>query len=152
MIKKIVGKVWRKIPAVVRLKLIRATQKKFTVSVGAVVTNEQNQILLLDHVFRPASGWGIPGGFIEYDEQIDEAIKRELLEETGLGLKNVEIYRTRTRGRHIEFLVRARADGEAEVKSIEIKRLGWFSVNDLPPEMSRTQKEIIREVLSNEAK
>lgn len=152
MIKKIVGKIWRKTPQYLRLKLIRLTQKKFTVSVGAVVTNERNQVLLLDHVFRPGSGWGIPGGFIEHGEQIDEAIKRELLEETNLGLENVEIYQIMTRGAHVEFLVKARGKGTAEVKSIEIKRLGWFDPDKLPEKMSKAQKEIIREVLSKERK
>lgn len=152
MIKKIVGKIWRKTPQFLRLKLVRLTQKKFTVSVGAVVTNERNQVLLLDHVFRPGSGWGIPGGFIEHDEQIDEAIRRELMEETGLELEKVEIYYTKTNGAHLEFLVRAKGKGTAEVKSIEIKRLGWFETNDLPEKMSKAQKEIIREVLSKERK
>lgn len=152
MIKQLVGKIWRTIPPFVRVRLIRATQKKFTVSVGAVVTNEKNQVLLLDHVFRPGSGWGIPGGFIEHNEQIDEAIKRELMEEVGLELENVKIHDTHTRGRHIEFLVRATGKGEAEVKSIEIRSLGWFDLNELPEKMSKAQKEIIREVLSKEQK
>ena len=127
-------------------------QKKFTVSVGAVVTNERNQVLLLDHVFRPGSGWGIPGGFIEHGEQIDEAIRRELMEETGLELENVRIYRTKTSGQRLEFLVRATGKGTAEVKSIEIKRLGWFEKDKLPEKMSKSQKEIILEVLSKDAK
>lgn len=152
MIKQLIGKIWRKTPAALRLRLIRSTQRKFTVSVGAVVTNEKGQVLLLDHVFRPGSGWGIPGGFIEHGEQIDEAIKRELLEETGLELKNVKIYHTKTRGRHIEFLVRATGKGTAEVKSIEIKQLDWFDLDKLPEKMSKVQKEIIREVLSKERK
>lgn len=139
-------------PAVIRVKLVRVTQKKFTVSVAAVVTNERNEVLLLDHVFRPGSGWGIPGGFIEHGEQIDEAIRRELLEETGLELEDVKIYHTRTNGPHIEFLVRARGKGTAEVKSLEIKRLGWFEPDNLPEKMSRAQKEIILEVLSKEIK
>lgn len=152
MIKKIIGKIWRKTPAIIRTKLVRATQKKFTVSVGAVVTNEKNEVLLLNHVFRPASGWGIPGGFIEHDEQIIDAIKRELLEETNLELENVEIYQVQIINRHVEFLVRARAKGRAEVKSLEIRELGWFKLNALPEKMSRVQKQIIREVLSNEPK
>lgn len=139
-------------PPYLRAKLVRITQKKFTVSVGAVVTNERNQVLLLDHVFRPGSGWGIPGGFIEHGEQIDAAIKRELMEETGLELENVEIIRIHTNKKHLEFLVRASGKGGAEVKSIEIKRLDWFDPTELPEKMSKAQKEIIREVLSKAQK
>lgn len=152
MLQKIVGKIWRKLPPYVRGKLVRTTQRKFTVSVGAVVTNEKNQILLLDHVFRPGSGWGIPGGFIEHGEQITDGIKREVSEETGLDLENIEIYRVRTNRKHLEFLVRGQAKGTPEVKSLEIKRLGWFDIDQLPEKMSDAQKQIIREVLSNKPK
>jgi NUDIX domain len=69
MLKKLVGKIWRKTPHFIRLRIIRLSQTKFTVSVGAVVLNEKGEILLLDHVLRPASGWGIPGGFINGGEQ-----------------------------------------------------------------------------------
>lgn len=148
MLKKIVGKIWRTLPNFVRIKIIRLSQDKFTVSVGAVVLNEKGEILLLDHVLRPASGWGIPGGFIEKDEQIHEAIKREIFEETGLELKNVEMIWARTLYRHIEFIFRAGASGKAEVKSREINRLGWFKFDEMPSEMSKTQREIIKKVLS----
>lgn len=139
-------------PAFVRTKLVRVTQKKFTVSVGAIVTNEKNQILLLNHVFRPGSGWGIPGGFIEYGEQIDDAIKREVLEETGLKLEKVELCRVETRENRLEFLARGYAKGAGEVKSIEIKSLGWFDLDNLPAKMSDAQKQTVREVLSNKSK
>lgn len=139
-------------PPFLRTKLVRVTQKKFTVSVGAIVTNEKNQVLLLNHVFRPGSGWGIPGGFIEYGEQINDAIKREVLEETGLSLEKVELCRVETRGNRLEFLARGAARGEGEVKSLEIKSLGWFDLDKLPEKMSAAQKQIIREVLSNKPK
>src|SRR2546423_954989 len=104
MLKQILGKIWRKTPTFLRLRLVRATQKKFTVSVGAIVINPENKVLLLDHVLRPASGWGIPGGFIEANESAVEAVKRELREETGLEIENVEIFRIRTINLHVEIL------------------------------------------------
>jgi ADP-ribose pyrophosphatase YjhB (NUDIX family) len=77
---KIVGRIWRKLPASVRMKIVRVTQKKFTASVAAIVQNEKGEVLLLDHVLRPASGWGIPGGFLDFGEQPIDAVKRELRE------------------------------------------------------------------------
>jgi hypothetical protein len=40
MIKKIVGAIWRKLTPLARLKIVRATQTKFTASVAAIVENE----------------------------------------------------------------------------------------------------------------
>lgn len=134
-----------------RLKIIRVTQKKFTASVCIVITDAEKKILLLEHVLRPASGWGIPGGFLKYGEQPEEAVRREIGEETGLELENVRMLRARTISRHIEFIFRAEAGaGTASVKSREIKSLGWFNPDEMPEEMSAVQKSMVKKVLSGE--
>jgi 8-oxo-dGTP diphosphatase len=150
MFKALVGKIWRLIPGGLRMKMIRVSQKKFTASVAAIITNETKQVLLLEHVLRPASGWGIPGGFMEFGEQPEEAIRRELREETGIELENVRLYRARVLNRHIEFVFRAEAKGEAKVKSREILQLGWFETDEMPKLMNKAQKSLIKKVLSEE--
>lgn len=134
-------------PRYVRRKIVRATQETFTVSAAAIITNEKNEVLLLDHVLRTASGWGIPGGFMSSGEQPENALRREINEETGLELKELKLISVRTINRHIEILFRARAVGEAKVKSREIKSAVWFKTNELPEKMSKTQKAIIRETI-----
>ncbi|HXG83474.1 MAG TPA: NUDIX hydrolase [Pyrinomonadaceae bacterium] len=150
MIKKIIGIIWKKLTPAARVRIIRSTQKKFTVSAAAVVTNEKGEVLLLDHVFRPFSNWGIPGGFIEAGEQPEKAVIREIREETGLQLKNVRLVRARTAGRHVEILFRAEASGRAEAKSREINRAEWFRSDRMPEEMSRKQKSDVLELLEGE--
>lgn len=149
MIRKIIGAIWKKIPPFGRLKIVRLTQQKFTVSVAAIITNEAGEILLLDHVLRPASNWGIPGGFIEAGEQPEKAIEREIREETGLELNRVRMVRVRTTNRHVEILFRAEATGRAEAKSFEINRAVWFRAEDIPAELSRKQQTDIRELLAS---
>jgi ADP-ribose pyrophosphatase YjhB (NUDIX family) len=80
-------------------------------------------------------------------EQPDAALRREIREETGLELADITLYRCRTLRRHIEIIMMARGIGEAEVKSREITELGWFDVDDLPPEMSLDQQFLIRGAL-----
>ncbi len=150
MFKRILRRCWGLIPGGIRLKLIRATQKKFTVSVAAIITDSSGRILLLEHLLRPQrSGWGIPGGFINFGEQFEDAIRREMREEVAIELTDVTIVRLRTIGRHIEVMFRASTDGIPEIKSREICSFGWFTVETMPPEMSEVQKALIREVLSN---
>jgi ADP-ribose pyrophosphatase YjhB (NUDIX family) len=149
MMKKIVGAIWRKLSPLARLKIVRATQTKFTASVAAIVENENGEILLLDHVLRPDSGWGIPGGFLGYGEQPAEAVRRELIEETGLELEMVEMVRVQVVNRHIEILFRAKAKGFASVKSHEINSARWFKVDAMPEKMNQTQKLIIKSLLKN---
>ena len=150
MIGAILGGIWKQLPSWFRLKLIRATQKKFTASVAVIITNRQGKVLLLEHFLRPTSGWGIPGGFIDYGEQPETAARRELREETGIELENLKMIRIRTLGRHIEMLFSAGSNDRAEVKSREIKSLGWFALEEIPEEMSEVQKSIVKKVLRGE--
>jgi 8-oxo-dGTP diphosphatase len=150
MLKKLVAKIWKKIPRLLRVNAIRLTQHKFTASVGAVIINKKGEILLLDHLLRPGSGWGMPGGFIEHDEQPEKALEREIREETGLELENLEMCRVRVIDRHIEFIYSAEAcDGKPQVKSREITAAEWFEPDKIPEEMSSTQKSIIKKVLES---
>jgi ADP-ribose pyrophosphatase YjhB (NUDIX family) len=150
MLMKLVGRAWKLMPRGMRTWLARRAQPKFTVSAGGIITNEESEVLLLDHVLRPASGWGVPGGFLAAGEQPEAAFRREVMEETGLELKDVRLYRMRTLRRHIEIIYLAEGVGEARVLSREIKRLGWFAVEDMPPEMGLDQQFLIRRALTRD--
>jgi len=144
------GVIWRYLPGSVRGRLVRIGQKRFTGTVGAVIFDDQGQILLLDHVFRPEDGWGIPGGFISKGEQPEAALRRELREEIGIEVQDVELVLARTlpKSRQIEIYFRARALGRPEPCSFEIKSAGWFSVDDLPMDLSKDQRRLIRRALT----
>jgi 8-oxo-dGTP diphosphatase len=57
---------------------------------GAVIVNENNEILILqrsmDDDFLPGD-WDIPGGGLDYGEEPEEGVKREVLEECGLEIE-----------------------------------------------------------------
>ncbi len=143
MLKKIVAKVWKIMPYRMRIKVVRSVQKKFTVSVVAIVTNEKNEILILDHYFRPGATWGLPGGFIDPYEQAEDGIKREIKEETNLELEDIHLLKVRTIGKHLEILFISKGVGTAKVNSGEIKEIGWFALDNLPKNMGKTQLEWI---------
>ena len=149
MLMKAAEKVWKLIPRELRTWLTRRFHPTFTVSAAGIITNEKGQVLLLDHVLRPVSGWGVPGGFMSRGEQPDEALRREIREETGLELADIRLYRCRTLRRHIEIIMTARGIGEPEVKSREIKRLGWFDLDNMPEDMSLDQQFLIQKVLGS---
>src|SRR5207245_11724283 len=88
-----------------RTKITRSIQVRFTVSAAGIITNEKGQVLLLDHVLRPVSGWGVPGGFLNFGEQAEAAFRREVQEETGLIVTDVSIRRIRNFKRHIEIII-----------------------------------------------
>lgn len=146
MFKDLAGAIWRQTPATLKRWGVRFTQTRFTVTAAAIITNSEGRVLLLHHRFRPGSGWGIPGGFIERGEQPDEALRRELREEVGLEIEDLSLFKTRAfrKTRQVEILFRCRARGETEQLSFEIKRLVWFDPHELPKELPREQAELIK--------
>ena len=145
MLTNILGAIWRRLPGGVRRRLSRLGQSRFTVTTAAFIFDDDGRILLLEHVFRPDSGWGVPGGFLSKAEQPEAGLRRELREEIGIEIEDVEILFARTlpRPRQIEIYFRARAIGEPEPCSFEIISAKWFALGDLPSELSKDQQRLI---------
>ena len=136
MLKKAIRRLWRLISPDTRAWLVRSTQTSFTVSAAAIISNEKEEVLLLNHVLRPFSGWGFPGGFLNKGEQADDAICREIREEIGIEISHLKLYTIRTIGTHIEILFFARANGEPKVGSAEIIDFKWYSPLEVPDEVA----------------
>ena len=60
--------------------------------VGALIF-EDSKILLVERAKEPLKGyWSLPGGILETGEKLDTAIRREVLEETGLEVEPLSIF------------------------------------------------------------
>ncbi|KAK2584853.1 hypothetical protein KPH14_006291 [Odynerus spinipes] len=60
-------------------------QKTVTYIVAAVIINDQNEVLMMQEAKASCSGkWYLPAGRVERNENLLDAVKREVLEETGL--------------------------------------------------------------------
>ena len=121
---------------------MRFTHTRFTVTAGAVIFNDQKQVLLLKHRFRAGSGWGLPGGFLERGEQPIDALRRELREEIGLELEDVEVFAARSfkKPKQVEVLFRARANANVKPLTMEVERAEWFPLDSLPEGLPRDQR------------
>ena len=153
MLKGLVSGLWRGAPRFVRRAGVLLTQPRFTVTAGAVVSDERGRVLLLRHVLRRGSGWGVPGGFIAAGEQPEEAVRREVREETGLELDGVELafVRTHKHVRQVEVIFRGRMRAEAVErldKSFEIDRAEWFALDALPRGIDPDQRRVIARALA----
>ena len=145
----LLGSIFRHLPGAVRRRVVRLGQKRFTVTAGAFVFNDEGRILLLEHEFRADSRWGIPGGFLDQGEQPDEALRRELQEEVSLEVTDVELYFVRTlkRPSQVEMYFACTANDRPTPSSFEIRKAEWFDLNELPEELSNDQRKIIKRAL-----
>jgi ADP-ribose pyrophosphatase YjhB (NUDIX family) len=124
-------------------------------SVVAVI-NQQGKILLQK---RPEGVWGLPGGLMELEESAEEAARREVLEETGVEIGELQLinvfsgkqyYRKLANGD--EFYPVTIAYVSTDIKScnlkidgIETMDAGFFSVKELPEKTSPLIKLLIQQ-------
>ncbi|MEM2109423.1 MAG: NUDIX hydrolase [Candidatus Odinarchaeota archaeon] len=59
-----------------------------TLAVDAIIVFEPGRIVLIKRRFPPFKDfWALPGGIVKYGESVENALLREVLEETGLTVK-----------------------------------------------------------------
>lgn len=95
--------------------------------------------------------WALPGGFVEIDEDLPDAVARELGEETGL--RNIPLEQLRTFGRPgrdprgrtitVAYFGIAEKDWDQVQAADDAADVQWFDIDDLPP-MAFDHDEIVR--------
>jgi 8-oxo-dGTP diphosphatase len=128
------------------------------VTVDAVVfkiVNAETFILLISRKNPPFQNqWALPGGFVENDEDLDTAAKRELKEETGIEFTSCEQLHAfgkpdrDPRGRTISIVYVGFANELNEPKAADdAKEAEWFNLKDLPV-LAFDHQEIINLAIS----
>jgi 8-oxo-dGTP diphosphatase len=85
--KRFLLQIWRILPGWMERIASAIVRPSYRVVAGAVILNEQGQILLCKHTYHRHNPWGMPGGDIKFGESPDQAVRRELREETGLSVQ-----------------------------------------------------------------
>jgi 8-oxo-dGTP diphosphatase len=68
-------------------------RKKPSLTVDAIILNEKKEVLLIKRKNEPFKDfWALPGGFVEYGERTEEAVVREVKEETGLDVEIIKLH------------------------------------------------------------
>ncbi len=111
----------------------RITQPKFSAGAVGVVFNEEGHVLLVEHVFHPYVPWGLPGGWIDRNENPDETVRRELQEELNLAVEVgspllVEI----AYGNHVDLAYLCIKIGNVGALSRELLDYAWCDPAQLP--------------------
>jgi 8-oxo-dGTP diphosphatase len=106
-----------------------------------VIVRKGDEILLLERKNNYGEwAWCLPGGHLEFAEEIVDCAKREVKEETGLDIDNVGISTWlnnifRDVGKHyVTFYVEGKSSGEPFLAEPEkFRAIQWFNINSLPP-------------------
>ena len=122
----------------------------------ASVPHDSVSVLLIRRGTDPFRGcWALPGGFVEYGEDLPTAVQREIAEETGLGNLLFRQFRTYgapgrdPRGHTVSVVYVARVTGDPPPVQggDDAAQAAWFHVDDLP-ELAFDHAQILQDVLS----
>jgi len=126
------------------------------VTVDAVVftfSGDKAKVLLINRGSEPFKGqWALPGGFVDIDEELEDAVARELEEETGLAGVRLEQMHTfgkcgrDPRGRQITIAFMGIATkGQNKIKAgDDAAQARWFDINKLPKDMAFDHDEVVK--------
>jgi 8-oxo-dGTP pyrophosphatase MutT (NUDIX family) len=130
----------------------------FLVGAGVIVSDNIGRILLIK---RTDNGkWGLPGGSLELGETFEEAAAREVLEEAGIVVLKLRLFKVFSGGKmHFVYpngdevynavciFETSVYKGQAAPDGVESSSIGFFDRDSLPEPLHPPDKTIIDEYL-----
>ncbi|MEB3753690.1 NUDIX hydrolase [Acinetobacter sp. MD2(2019)] len=110
-----------------------AFQDLYRMSSHAVISNHQNEILLLKANYGDCA-WGLPGGGLDVGETIHQALMRECKEELGCEIEILYLsgayYHASVHSHAFIFRCQLKTNQDIQL-SAEHSAYGWFQLQDL---------------------
>jgi mutator protein MutT len=139
-----------------KMRKMVGSYRLFVPGVRAVIVNRVGEILLQRRT--DTSSWGLPGGAVEPDETVFEALKREVAEETALTVMHAEpmaLYcgpdqkfaypnGDRVQCFAVAFIVR-KWEGQPRADGMEGSLVRFFSLLNLPKHLVSIHKQTIKD-------
>jgi 8-oxo-dGTP diphosphatase len=102
-----------------------------------------------------AGEWAIPGGHLEFNEELEDCAKREVLEETGVKIKNIRLLTVtndifKKEGKHYVtiFMITDWAEGEAKVMEPDkCEEWRWVTKETVPKPLFLPLNDLLKKDL-----
>jgi len=130
------------------------------VGIGLVVKNGRVLLGKRRSKVKEWCKWEIPGGAVEFGEDVKDTIKRELMEEFGIKVKPKKlvnliyknVWKLKDRQIHVILIgyVCDLIDGEPKPCDEDVEKIGWFTLEEVETlDCLPGTKEFVREVLKD---
>jgi 8-oxo-dGTP diphosphatase len=142
------ARIFRALGKGLRWQVLYWANAKFCVGMSVVVTPPDGKSVLLQrHAYWPEGSWGLPSGYMNRGETVEETVERELREEIKLPVRDIRLLAT-DGGYRLHFGVILRATAEEGAEPIpdgkEVLESRFFALNELPQGLLVTHREIIQ--------
>lgn len=110
------------------------------VTCGVIFTDD-NKVLLVKRSgkYSEPYKWALPGGFVDRDENLFQAVIRECLEETGYEIHNPSLFlithkpdRRNEDRQNIDFIFSTNSGNKVGESDHEIETIKWYKIPDIP--------------------
>ena len=126
-----------------------SSTRYFRIAVSALIFDEEKVLLALR---RDIDWWNLPGGGMEIGETVEEAVQREVFEETGLVVEVgqfVGIY-SKPQKQEVVLTFRCLVVGGTLTETEESRECRYFSCQDLPPNTLPKHRQRVNDALLNQ--
>ena len=141
------------------LRAVVGTRPLILTGVTALVIDQHRRFLMV----QSDKVWKLPGGFIELGESAEEACRREILEETGINIGNLQLigvfsgknYFTKLPNGDeyfpitIAYVTEDILSGELTPDDIEIQRAQFFKWSAFPKDLSERDLQIFQSFIES---
>jgi ADP-ribose pyrophosphatase YjhB (NUDIX family) len=137
---------WQRTPRRWQWRILWSATPKFNVGLVAAVTNEHGRVLVLRHSHRGAYDWGLPTGWMRRGETSQEAVAREVREETGLSVSVGELLAVESGSRlRVELVFRAAVGDARAIGPLggEVREARFVSRSSLPADFIPSHRRYI---------
>ena len=139
------------------LRKVVGNQPLIMVGATLLALNQKNHLLMIKRTDN--NRWGVPGGAMELGESLEETVKREVREEIGVDVKDLELFGVYS-GQELYYKYPNGAEvynvsvvyiirnfnEEVIVNPDEHSEYKYFDVRNLPDEISPPIKSILRDL------
>ncbi|MDX2254820.1 MAG: NUDIX hydrolase [Pseudanabaenaceae cyanobacterium bins.39] len=121
-----------------------------TVDIIIALSDRPDQPIVLIERLNEPFGWAIAGGFVDYGERLEDAARREALEETGLQVRLTDllgVYSDPSRDRRLHTVSTvyiAEAVGEP-IAADDAKSVGIFTAAQMPTNLCFDHAQILQD-------